>query len=1069
MTAPAELAPWLGFTEDSILLQDGLLRLADLVQAPPEALQQHDKEARVQQILSADTRNISSLVSRLESLCRAEHSAGRHLVQYRLAALKGLWVARQAWAVWQQNNGKSAEEAASVSLRQRKTASHADTATVFSSRLSLLLIFPLIKSQAVTDPGLCSVTAQLLLESLRQCPPLSLKEPADCLDGLEDLLSSWLGEEQEGSLGLSSAPPDSLETSAAALVTLACARNSTKTVLHTVFLLEKMRTISCLPVYDIIYILGALEGGPNLPATLNGSRHQVCWALSDQLGWEETEPDQPAEVGGRSLTTDGSFLYLTNLSGEGLAKVGTGLNGSIRGVVYCRNTQLRAEPGPGFVAFADGVLLHRAYSLDGGESSVLARLVDSSTLSLLEDINIIPQLELELDSPGSVTTLALTTNGMEFYWVRSLNSNSSQFSHLIVLDVFTVDPQSRTVRQFQPRKILSKREESGDKLAGIENILQPKRPIRSSSSHSGLEQSAAGSSQPQNCVKDNNSSSVGLAYKTLVSCPILTCGNYITIISPPASASTPTSQLSRSLFSSTAGMSKILAVSNTFSVKDGLFNSRTDLSDAQHSAFNKGVPLSNMSATFDTFNNCIWTASPDYVDQFFNPGHPAATFTARRLGIDISDKKPTTTEDNMASVQQIISTLIEHTGLMCCHYMSNELFLSASNILSDRVVDINHLRRVLQLLEEAVIKRDEKSILCQLVVTQYIMKTSNMEKLTESEKEILPRLERLLWEICKSGGGEGEPTRISREACNTIIAALGPLYPSNQQKNELLFNLLMKDQREPGLCLLKDLMLNKYSKVFFQSKEENISRKKSLRGALNLNSLILKKTFAEGSDMIDKITSLAAEADFTRFFYSIPSVSPGLRYISCLVSSLLADLIDKAGAEDVKEDREVFDDISDQLFDSSHSLLDQLSRKVEQVCSDYSGPEQELRLSSVDKILKSSIISHVFLPLATTMLDPAINSLEMCENTIFKLVQLFDLTCKISQRIERSEDKDFMSKIKIPTPWAAGKILESCHPLRDNYKFKETIKIPGARCLFIKFDPRCSSQYDYDKLVLHAG
>ena len=143
---------------------------------------------------------------------------------------------------------------------------------------------------------------------------------------------------------------------------------------------------------------------------------------------------------------------------------------------------------------------------------------------------------------------------------------------------------------------------------------------------------------------------------------------------------------------------------------------------------------------------------------------------------------------------------------------------------------------------------------------------------------------------------------------------------------------------------------------------------------------------------------------------------------------------------------------------------------MEQVCSDYSGSEQELRLSSVDKILKSSIISHVFLPVVTTMLDPAINSLEMCENTIFKLVQLFDLTCRISQRLGRSsEEKDFMSRIKIPTPWAAGKIIESCHPLRDNYKFKETIKIPGARCLFIKFDPRCSSQYDYDKLVLHAG
>ena len=58
MNPPPELAQWLGFTEDSILLQDGLLRLADLVQVPSEALQQLDKESRLQQILREDFNNI---------------------------------------------------------------------------------------------------------------------------------------------------------------------------------------------------------------------------------------------------------------------------------------------------------------------------------------------------------------------------------------------------------------------------------------------------------------------------------------------------------------------------------------------------------------------------------------------------------------------------------------------------------------------------------------------------------------------------------------------------------------------------------------------------------------------------------------------------------------------------------------------------------------------------------------------------------------------------------------------------------------------------------------------------
>lgn len=59
--------------------------------------------------------------------------------------------------------------------------------------------------------------------------------------------------------------------------------------------------------------------------------------------------------------------------------------------------------------------------------------------------------------------------------------------------------------------------------------------------------------------------------------------------------------------------------------------------------------------------------------------------------------------------------------------------------------------------------------------------------------------------------------------------------------------------------------------------------------------------------------------------------------------------------------------------------------------------------------------------------------------------------------------------IKIPAPWATGRLVETIHPVRDNYKFKETVAFPGAKNLYLKFDPRCSSQYDYDKVVLYMG
>ena len=62
-----------------------------------------------------------------------------------------------------------------------------------------------------------------------------------------------------------------------------------------------------------------------------------------------------------------------------------------------------------------------------------------------------------------------------------------------------------------------------------------------------------------------------------------------------------------------------------------------------------------------------------------------------------------------------------------------------------------------------------------------------------------------------------------------------------------------------------------------------------------------------------------------------------------------------------------------------------------------------------------------------------------------------------------------LSSLRVPSPWATGRLIETIHPVRDNYKFKETVSFPGARNLFLKFDPRCSSQYDYDKVIVFAG
>ncbi len=60
-------------------------------------------------------------------------------------------------------------------------------------------------------------------------------------------------------------------------------------------------------------------------------------------------------------------------------------------------------------------------------------------------------------------------------------------------------------------------------------------------------------------------------------------------------------------------------------------------------------------------------------------------------------------------------------------------------------------------------------------------------------------------------------------------------------------------------------------------------------------------------------------------------------------------------------------------------------------------------------------------------------------------------------------------EVRVPSPWATGRTIETIHPVRDTYKYKETVTFPGAKNLYLKFDARSSSQYDYDKVIVYAG
>lgn len=204
----ADLWQWLAVGEARLLLHDGLVCVADLVAVPNDASEMREEDYELPVL---DGKTPTELATIIQKECSTKNTAYASLIEYRRNALKGLW---QSLKDYEAKRTSSANElSASAQSSSSQTGS-------FVSRISLVLIFPMLKSLSVVDPGLSSATAHILLESLRACEPLTLSsEPQDCISGLESMLNEWLVSAKEGAAG-----DDTLvQNAASALVALGVA------------------------------------------------------------------------------------------------------------------------------------------------------------------------------------------------------------------------------------------------------------------------------------------------------------------------------------------------------------------------------------------------------------------------------------------------------------------------------------------------------------------------------------------------------------------------------------------------------------------------------------------------------------------------------------------------------------------------------------------------------------------------------------------------------------------------------------------------------------------------------
>lgn len=206
---------WLSVSEDSLLLQNDLLHLVGHISLPSGIGESTTIEEEYG-LPVLDGKTPSELVDIINRECSVRSTTYTSLMEYRFNALKELWEV----LLEKNRQPKSKKEESSSNAGAKAT----NKGEGFASRVSLVLIFPVLKSLCKIDPKLSQETARLLLESLQACNPLSLSsEPTDCISGIEDILCTWLKSAQEDNELEDCVRERQLQTAASALVALAVA------------------------------------------------------------------------------------------------------------------------------------------------------------------------------------------------------------------------------------------------------------------------------------------------------------------------------------------------------------------------------------------------------------------------------------------------------------------------------------------------------------------------------------------------------------------------------------------------------------------------------------------------------------------------------------------------------------------------------------------------------------------------------------------------------------------------------------------------------------------------------
>ena len=212
------------------------------------------------------------------------------------------------------------------------------------TRLTVGTLFPMLTYLAKSEPSLCGFVTQSLLSVLETLPPLSLKDESfDVVSAFRTLFASVLPEGDHIN-------SDEAAAALSAVVMLSTQCGSLSQVLRAVATLNRTRSSdSPLRVGSLLRHVLLLNNGLQVPymsrisfdeewrhnsLTVGTKVARIPPVEKHALHFVSRSGKQSYHTGGVAVV--GSFLFVYNK--YGVAKVGTGLDGTVKGRVYASNT-----------------------------------------------------------------------------------------------------------------------------------------------------------------------------------------------------------------------------------------------------------------------------------------------------------------------------------------------------------------------------------------------------------------------------------------------------------------------------------------------------------------------------------------------------------------------------------------------------------------------------------------------------------------------------------------------------------------------------------------------------------